>query len=271
MMQILAPHFHLAYLRATTRANEDQPSDRQPALTAREEEIMRWVAEGKTNWEISIILHVSLNTIKFHLKNVYQKLGGVENRWAAVAQWQSSAAGLLVPPAPRHQSKVSLTSDRPPPYQAIAHALASRSIERSASAGTCSPHCLKATRHHDSVVAKAVPSRLRELLTDWGGRIVSPMHVDRQIRGRHQKAKLLLDWRAFSGFEIEKFRQSIAMMALISRSAKFRPGQNRGPAPNGTNALYCVPPGFPREIPTNVPARIAAVTQMPPPASRIAG
>lgn len=55
---------------------------------------MKWVAEGKTNWEISIILKVSLNTVKFHLKNVYQKLGGVENRWSAIAQWQSGTAVL---------------------------------------------------------------------------------------------------------------------------------------------------------------------------------
>lgn len=115
MMQILAPHFHLAYLRATTRQNENQPATDTPALTAREEEIMRWVAEGKTNWEISIILHVSLNTIKFHLKNVYQKLGGVENRWAAVAQWQNGAAGLLVPPTVRHQSQSSPSPEIHPP------------------------------------------------------------------------------------------------------------------------------------------------------------
>ena len=58
---------------------------------------MRWVAEGKTNWEISVILHVSLNTVKFHLKNTYQKLGGVENRWSAVALWQGSSPELLLP------------------------------------------------------------------------------------------------------------------------------------------------------------------------------
>lgn len=115
MMQILAPHFHLAYLRATAGQNEEQASANSPTLTAREEEIMRWVAEGKTNWEISIILHVSLNTIKFHLKNVYQKLGGVENRWAAVAQWQNSAGGLLVPPAAHSQSKPSPPANMPPP------------------------------------------------------------------------------------------------------------------------------------------------------------
>ncbi len=114
MMQILAPHFHLAYLRATSRPGEDQQPAHQAVLTAREEEIMRWVAEGKTNWEISIILHVSLNTVKFHLKNVYQKLGGVENRWAAVAQWQNSTAGLIVPPSPRQQPASSPSIDMPP-------------------------------------------------------------------------------------------------------------------------------------------------------------
>jgi DNA-binding CsgD family transcriptional regulator len=114
MMQILAPHFHLAYLRATTRPSEEEPAAIQPMLTAREEEIMRWVAEGKTNWEISIILHVSLNTIKFHLKNVYQKLGGVENRWAAVAQWQSGAGRVLTAQATRPQSASTPLADFPP-------------------------------------------------------------------------------------------------------------------------------------------------------------
>ncbi len=101
-MQILAPHFHLAYMRASSWDEETLTPRKTWALTPREEEIMRWVAEGKTNWEISVILHVSLNTIKFHLKNVYEKLGGVENRWAAVAQWQCSSAGLLVS-APHRQ------------------------------------------------------------------------------------------------------------------------------------------------------------------------
>jgi DNA-binding CsgD family transcriptional regulator len=95
IMQILAPHFHLAYMRATTWSEGSYPAAKRVDLTAREEEIMRWVAEGKTNWEISVILHVSLNTVKFHLKNIYQKLGGVENRWAAVAQWQCASSRFL--------------------------------------------------------------------------------------------------------------------------------------------------------------------------------
>lgn len=100
MMQILAPHFHLAYMRATSWGQGNPASTKRVELTAREEEIMRWVAEGKTNWEISMILKVSLNTIKFHLKNIYQKLGGVENRWSAVARWQYASTEIQFPDLP---------------------------------------------------------------------------------------------------------------------------------------------------------------------------
>lgn len=51
-------------------------------ITLRESEILRWIAEGKTNAEISTILNISLNTVKTHLAHIYQKLG-VENRVAA--------------------------------------------------------------------------------------------------------------------------------------------------------------------------------------------
>lgn len=103
MMQILAPHFHLAYMRATTWSEGNRPPEKKVELTFREEEIMRWVAEGKTNWEISVILNVSLNTIKFHLKNIYQKLGGVENRWSAVAQWQCASSGVIFSDTPKQE------------------------------------------------------------------------------------------------------------------------------------------------------------------------
>lgn len=102
LLYIVGPHFHLAYLRATTPANATAANDTLLTLTPREEEIMKWVAEGKTNWEISIILHVSLNTVKFHLKNIYDKLGGVENRWDAIARWQWYSAGLISEPHVHH-------------------------------------------------------------------------------------------------------------------------------------------------------------------------
>jgi DNA-binding CsgD family transcriptional regulator len=101
LLYIVGPHLHLAYMRATTPGTT-QAGEISFTLTPREEEIMKWVAEGKTNWEISIILHVSLNTVKFHLKNIYDKLGGVENRWDAIARWQWYSAGLISEPHVHH-------------------------------------------------------------------------------------------------------------------------------------------------------------------------
>lgn len=55
---------------------------RNIGITLREAEILNWISQGKTNMEISIILNISLNTVKTHLAHIYQKLG-VENRVAA--------------------------------------------------------------------------------------------------------------------------------------------------------------------------------------------
>jgi DNA-binding CsgD family transcriptional regulator len=52
-------------------------------LTAREREVLQWVAAGKTNAQIAAILSASPRTIGKHLENIYEKLG-VETRTAAV-------------------------------------------------------------------------------------------------------------------------------------------------------------------------------------------
>lgn len=54
------------------------------SLTVKEKDVLKWVVEGKTSWEISRILATSERTVKFHLKNVYSKLN-VSNRAQAVA------------------------------------------------------------------------------------------------------------------------------------------------------------------------------------------
>jgi DNA-binding CsgD family transcriptional regulator len=46
-----------------------------PCLTPKEIEILSWVKEGKTNWEIAQIQDVSERTVKFHVANILQKLG----------------------------------------------------------------------------------------------------------------------------------------------------------------------------------------------------
>lgn len=53
-------------------------------LTEREAETLFWLAQGKANADLCILLNVQLTTIKKHLEKIYQKLG-VENRTAAAA------------------------------------------------------------------------------------------------------------------------------------------------------------------------------------------
>jgi DNA-binding CsgD family transcriptional regulator len=108
LLDILAPHFHLGYLRCASPWQQPQEPSLESLLSKREEEILRWVAAGKTNWEISVILNVSLNTVKFHLKNIFQKIG-VENRWSAIAYWQNGQREQSL--LPNHRA----SSDQLPP------------------------------------------------------------------------------------------------------------------------------------------------------------
>jgi len=51
-------------------------------LTPREAEVLLWVAQGKSNSDVAIILGMSDKTVKIHLGHVYEKLN-VETRTAA--------------------------------------------------------------------------------------------------------------------------------------------------------------------------------------------
>lgn len=57
-------------------------------LSSREIEILTLIDEGKTNQEIADSLFVSLNTIKTHNANIFQKLD-VKNRVQAIAKAKS--------------------------------------------------------------------------------------------------------------------------------------------------------------------------------------
>jgi DNA-binding CsgD family transcriptional regulator len=54
-------------------------------LTEREAEVLLWVAQGKSNGEISTILGAAENTVKKHLQNIFEKLG-IESRNAATVR-----------------------------------------------------------------------------------------------------------------------------------------------------------------------------------------
>lgn len=49
------------------------------SLTDRQSEVLYWLKLGKSNLEISMILAISSDTVKFHVRNIYSKLG-VYNR-----------------------------------------------------------------------------------------------------------------------------------------------------------------------------------------------
>jgi DNA-binding NarL/FixJ family response regulator len=65
-----------------------QRSDDDPlaeALTPREGEVLRLLAEGSSNREIAVRLNISEHTIKFHIRSILGKLGAA-SRTEAVAR-----------------------------------------------------------------------------------------------------------------------------------------------------------------------------------------
>nr|WP_321457942.1 LuxR family transcriptional regulator [uncultured Cohaesibacter sp.] len=46
----------------------------RPKLSQREKDILSWAAEGKSDWEIATILGIKHSTVRYHWKNIFQKL-----------------------------------------------------------------------------------------------------------------------------------------------------------------------------------------------------
>jgi DNA-binding CsgD family transcriptional regulator len=55
------------------------------SLTSREAEITRWMAAGKSDWEIGQILRISSKTVNFHAENIKRKCGVATRVQAVVA------------------------------------------------------------------------------------------------------------------------------------------------------------------------------------------
>jgi DNA-binding CsgD family transcriptional regulator len=77
VMALLRPH--LAELLERGRAFADEP----PALTARQTELLRLVAQGRSTAQIAEALFLSPSTVRKHIENIFERLG-VSNRSAAV-------------------------------------------------------------------------------------------------------------------------------------------------------------------------------------------
>ena len=78
LLDLVKPHLAKLYGRTRLRAG----------LTAREAEVLRWIASGKSDAQIGAILGTSPRTVQKHLQHLYEKLG-VENRTAAAMRLRS--------------------------------------------------------------------------------------------------------------------------------------------------------------------------------------
>jgi transcriptional regulator EpsA len=81
LFKLLSSHLKMALSRALVA-----PESKVAApLTEREMEILHWMADGKSNREISAVLDISAITLKNHVSKIYRKLD-VQNRADAVAR-----------------------------------------------------------------------------------------------------------------------------------------------------------------------------------------
>jgi DNA-binding NarL/FixJ family response regulator len=86
-------YFTSARLRSPAPLEEE--ADPSWGLTRRELEILRLMAEGHSNTELARMLWVTEKTVKFHLSNIYRKLG-VSNRTQA-SRWAQLHGVLRTP------------------------------------------------------------------------------------------------------------------------------------------------------------------------------
>ncbi len=86
LARLLGPHLALAHLHAQKSADLRQHFPHaMPGLTLREREVLQWIAEGKRDAEIAIILGIARRTVSKHVEHILAKIG-CETRTAAIAQ-----------------------------------------------------------------------------------------------------------------------------------------------------------------------------------------
>ena len=80
-LQLFAVHAQDAAMRLLVPAAQ-QPE--RPALTPRELEALRWTMDGKTAWEVGVVLGITERTAVLHVTNAMHKLGCVNKHQAVL-------------------------------------------------------------------------------------------------------------------------------------------------------------------------------------------
>lgn len=83
--------------RIMTHFRDTGPTESEPNLTRRETEVLKLIARGLRNTEVSEELGLSENTVAGYIKDIYRKLG-ISSR--AEASWHATRMGLRADPSP---------------------------------------------------------------------------------------------------------------------------------------------------------------------------
>ena len=90
ILELVVPHFH----QVITRIADQQSRDNIPPLSKREIEVLNWLRQGKSSWDISMILHISERTVNFHVNNIKRKLDVVSRLQAVSVAFQQGLIGI---------------------------------------------------------------------------------------------------------------------------------------------------------------------------------
>ncbi|HSA72012.1 MAG TPA: XrtB/PEP-CTERM-associated transcriptional regulator EpsA [Burkholderiales bacterium] len=87
LAQLLAPALHAAWVRTQLQRTPSavERASSHGVLTAREQDILKWIYLGKSNFEIGVILKISALTVKNHVQKILRKLN-VVNRTHAIGK-----------------------------------------------------------------------------------------------------------------------------------------------------------------------------------------
>ena len=81
ILEFAVPHLHLALSHIFSNR---KPEMHNVVLSTREKDVLNWLKQGKSSWDISAILGISERTVNYHVYNIMEKLEAV-NRPQALA------------------------------------------------------------------------------------------------------------------------------------------------------------------------------------------